>query len=319
MEYGFNIPMRGPTATADGVTTLARRGEALGFSYLAVPDHIVIPKVIDSRYPYSPGGDFPGGAGGDSLEQLTSMAFLAAVTSTARILSSVMVVPHRGAVYAAKVLASLDVLSGGRVTVGVGAGWMAEEFAAIGAPPFAERGKVTDEYLQVFKQLWTEDAPAFEGDYVSYSGITFLPRPVQRPHPPLWVGGESGPAIRRAARYGDAWYPIGANPRHPLNTAERLRLGADKLATEAEKAGRDPAEVGLSYWANWYQEGKTVTLDDGQRCLFTGSDAQVAADIATLREIGVTTLLFNFQRATLDASLASMERFAAEVLPQAGD
>lgn len=317
MDYGFNIPMRGQTATAEGVIALAQRGEALGFNYLAVPDHIVIPKVIDSRYPYSPDGAFPGGAGGDSLEQLTSMAFLAAVTSTMRLLASVMVVPHRSPVYTAKVLASLDVLSNGRVTVGCGAGWMAEEFAAIGAPPFAERGKVTDEYMRIFKQLWTEDAPVFAGDYASFSDITFLPKPLQKPHPPLWIGGESAPAIRRAARFGDAWYPIGANPRHPLNSVELLRKGMDKLAAEAEKINRDPAEISLTYWANWYQEGKTLTLENGERHLFTGSDGEIAADINAMRELGVTTLLFNFQRATLEQSLASMERFVAEVLPLA--
>lgn len=317
MDYGFNIPMRGPTATAEGVIALAQRGEALGFSYLAVPDHIVIPKSIESRYPYSPGGEFPGGAGGDSLEQLASMAFLAAVTSKPRLLASVMVVPHRSPVYTAKVLASLDVLSNGRVTVGCGAGWLAEEFAAIGAPPFAERGKVTDEYLAIFRQLWTEDAPQFAGEYARYNDISFLPKPLQQPHPPLWIGGESGPALRRAARVGNAWYPIGANPRHPLNTLELYRSAIGRLAREAEQLDRDPAEIALVYWANWYYEGRLVTLDNGERHLFTGSDAQVADDISALRELGVSTLLFNFQRPALNQSLTAMERFVAEVLPLA--
>jgi alkanesulfonate monooxygenase SsuD/methylene tetrahydromethanopterin reductase-like flavin-dependent oxidoreductase (luciferase family) len=111
-------------------------------------------------------------------------------------------------VFTAKALATIDVLSEGRVTAGCGAGWMDEEFKALGVPPFAERGKVTDEYLRIFKTLWTEDDPRFEGSYVHFKDITFLPKPVQKPHPPLWIGGES-PAARPRRRPGDAWYPIG--------------------------------------------------------------------------------------------------------------
>ena len=315
MDYGLNIPMRGPVATPTAIAALAQRGEQLGFSYLAVPDHIVIPNNIDSRYPYSQTGEFPGGQSGDCLEQLTAMAYVAAVTSKIRLLSSVMVVPHRTPVLTARILATIDLLSSGRLSVGIGAGWMEEEFAAIGTPPFEERGKVTDEYLRVFIELWTQDNPTFDGDYAKFSDIRFLPKPVQKPYPPLWIGGESGPAIRRTARFGDVWYPIGANPRHPLNTIELFKAGADKLAAEAEKIGRDPSEIGLAYWGNWYKENNTVMLDNGQRHLLTGSDQDIVEDAQRLRELGVKHLLFNFQRATLEESLASMERFASEVLP----
>ena len=317
MEYGFNIPARGPLANIEGIQTLASRGEALGFSILAVPDHIVIPKAIASRYPYSQTGQFPGGDSGETLEQLTMMAYLAAVTRTARLLSSVMVVPHRSPVLTAKILSSIDVLSNGRLLVGCGAGWLEEEFDAINAPPFAERGKVTDEYLRVFKALWTEDDPRFEGNYARFAGISFLPKPVQKPHPPLWIGGESGPALRRAARFGNVWYPIGANPRHPLNTLARLRASVDRLRQECEKIDRDPTSVGLVYWANWYREGQTVTLEDGQRHLFTGSETDILEDIAQLAELGADQLLFNFQRPTLAESVASMERFASEIIARA--
>src|SRR6266567_4427207 len=121
-------------------------------------------------------------------------------------------------VLTAKILSTIDVMSGGRIMVGVGAGWLEEEFEALGAPPFAERGKATDEYLQAFRELWTKDKPHFDGRFVKFTNIVFVPKPVQKPHPPLWVGGESGPAMRRAARLGNGWYPIGSNPRFPLNT-----------------------------------------------------------------------------------------------------
>jgi probable F420-dependent oxidoreductase len=190
----------------------------MGFDYLTLSDHIVIPRDIEARYPYSATGEFPSGGRGDWYEQLTSAAYVAAKTSRLRLVTSVMVVPHRPAVLTAKMLATIDLLSNGRLTVGIGAGWMKEEFEAVGAPPFAERGTVTDEYLTVFRELWTKDAPRFDGRYVRFSEIVMAPKPVQKPHPPLWIGGESPSALRRVARLGDGWYLIGTNPQHPLDT-----------------------------------------------------------------------------------------------------
>jgi probable F420-dependent oxidoreductase len=317
MDYGFNLPTRGPLANRDSMLALARRGEELGFTYLALADHIVIPRRIDSPYPYSAARKMAGAADGDCMEQLTVMAFLAAATSRARLLSSVMVVPHRPAVFTAKALATLDVLSQGRVTVGVGAGWMDEEFQAIGAPPFTERGKVTDEYLRAFKALWTQDDPRFDGKYTRFENVSFQPKPVQKPHPPLWIGGESPAALRRVVALGDAWYPIGSNPDFPLNTAERFSQGVARLHEEARRAGRDPGSIELAYWAPWYKEGQTLTLDDGQRQAFTGSDAEVAGDIRAFGALGVRHLLFSFARPTLAESLSALERFAEHVLPLA--
>jgi probable F420-dependent oxidoreductase len=247
---------------------------------------------------------------------LTVMAYVAAITTRARLLTSVMVIPHRNPVFTAKALATLDVLSQGRVTVGCGAGWMEEEFNAIGVPPFRERGAVTDEYLSVFKELWTAEAPHFQGKYASFQNVSFLPKPVQKPHPPLWIGGESPAALRRAARFGDAWYPIGANPQFPLNSVARYRSAVAQLRQEAARLGRDPDALSLSYWANWYREGLVLQTEDGERHLLTGDTSQVVGDIESLAAVGVRHLLFNFQRASLKDSLASMERFARDVLTQ---
>jgi probable F420-dependent oxidoreductase len=317
MDYGFSIPTRGPLATRESIVALARRGEGLGFAYLAIPDHIVIPRQIASPYPYNTERKMVGAAEGDCLEQLVLMAYLAAATTRIRLLTSVMVVPHRNPVFTAKALATIDILSQGRVTVGCGAGWMDEEFKAIGVPPFAERGKVTDEYLHIFKTLWTEDDPRFSGRYAHFQDISFLPKPAQKPHPPLWIGGESPAALRRVVALGDAWYPIGSNPQFPLNTVERYSQALSRLREDATRAKRDPDSIDLAYWAAWYREGHTSTLEDGQRQTFTGSDAEVAQDIRAFRSLGVRHLLFNFVRPTLDESLAAMERFAAKVLPLA--
>jgi probable F420-dependent oxidoreductase len=317
MDYGFNIPNRGPLADPESIATIARRAEDLGYAILAVPDHIVMPLAIDSRYPYSESGEFPGGPGADCLEQLNLMAYLAGITSKIRLLSSVMVVPHRPPVMTAKMLATIDVLSGGRVTVGCGAGWMREEFEAIGAPPFDERGRVTDEYIRVFRELWSADEPRFDGDYARFSNIGFLPKPIQKPHPPIWTGGESGPALRRAGLLADGWYPIGGNPRHPLDTPERYRAALTKVLDVAEKAGRDPATIVRAYWANWYRE-REWEIDGGRR-IFTGSPEQVAEDIGWLKEAGVVHVLVSFLSATLSETLDRMERFATEVIPRVGD
>ena len=141
MEYGFNVPVSGPLATPADITTIAQRGEQLGYRLLAIPDHIVVPKTIGSRYPYSKSGEFEVDArAGDHLEPLALMAHLAGITTEARLLTSVMVVPYRHPVLTAKLVSTIDLLSRGRVVLGVGAGWMAEEFPPVGAPAFADRG-----------------------------------------------------------------------------------------------------------------------------------------------------------------------------------
>ena len=316
MDFGFSIPGRGPLATREGIRALASRGEELGFACLGVPDHIVVPRNIDSRYPYSPTGSFPGAASGDCVEQLSIMSYLAGITSKVKILASVMVIPHRNAVFAAKALASIDLLSNGRVIAGVGAGWMAEEFKAIGAPSFADRGRVTDEYLEAFKVLWKQEEPVYQGNYVSFDDVTFLPRPVQQPHIPIWVGGESKAALRRTVTHGDAWYPVGSNPQFPLNTTARYSQALERLYSIADEHKRDPASIKLAYWAHWPNDGEPIILSDGQRHLFTGSANQIVEDLGLFRDLGVQHMFFNFQREDIPSSVRCMEAFVDQVLSQ---
>jgi probable F420-dependent oxidoreductase len=264
MKYGFTLPGRGPLATPDNLAALARRGEELGYDFVLFGDHIVVPRQIASPYPYTETGEFPGSASGVAMEQLTVLAFLAGQTQSIRLGTSVIIVPHRNPLVAAKALATLDVLSKGRLIVGVGVGWMREEFEALGLPPFEERGAVTDEYIRAFKELWTSDNPSFEGKYCRFSNISFLPKPVQKPHPPIWVGGESRRALRRTAALGNGWYPISANPQFPLGEPEQLAERLQRLAVYAKEAGRDPAEIDIIYRTPDYQ-----LLTDGD----TGSSA----------------------------------------------
>lgn len=313
MQIGCSAPTSGPLIGPDSLVRIAQEAESLGFDYVTVSDHVMIPTSIASRYPYSDSGEFPSGAAADRLEQLTAATFIAASTNRLRIVTSVMVVPHRPAVLTAKILATLDYLSKGRLTLGIGAGWCEEEFVAIGAPPFAERGAVTDEFMMACKELWTNEHPAFEGKYVNFKDVLFPPKPVQQPIP-IWVGGESGPALRRTARYGDAWYPIGTNPKFPMDTLDRFKAGVQKLRTLTEKAGRPADAVALAYRVSSNPEAQPKGSVDGKRKLFTGGAGDFAGDIKALAEAGVTSFDFGLFGKDLDATLDNMRRFKDEVM-----
>jgi probable F420-dependent oxidoreductase len=317
MKFGFGVPTRGPLARPDNIAALARKGEELGFEYISVSDHLVIPRDIGSRYPYNESGEFAGATDGECLEQLTLLTYLAARTDTLRLLTSVMVLPHRPPVLTAKILATIDVLSNGRLILGCGVGWMREEFEALGAPAFDERGAVGSDYIRVFKELWTSDDPSFESSYASFSNVSFAPKPIQKPHPPIWIGGESPPALRRAALLGDVWYPIGTNPRFPVGTLEQYASYADRVRGYAREGGRDPSELGFAYSVGWYNDREAQTWPDGQRKRFTGTPRQIADDIKAYEELGVSHLSVGLQASTLDETMGRLERFATEVKPLA--
>jgi probable F420-dependent oxidoreductase len=321
MKYGFTLPGRGPLATPDNLATIARRGDELGYHFVLFGDHIVVPRQIASPYPYTESGEFPGSASGVAMEQLTVLAFLAGQTQSIRLVTSVIIVPHRNPLVAAKVLATLDVLSKGRLVVGVGVGWMREEFEALGLLPFDERGAVTDEYIRAFKELWTSDNPSFEGKYCRFSNISFLPKPVQKPHPPIWVGGESRRALRRTAELGNGWYPISVNPQFPLGEPEQLAARLQRLAALANEVGRDPAEIDVIYRTPDYQLTKDrmgAASSAGGRRPFVGNAAEIAADIRRFEAMGVGSLVLDLARLSrnLDDMLQHMEALATQVWPQ---
>jgi probable F420-dependent oxidoreductase len=314
MQFGFNMPTSGPLIGPEALAQLAVEGEAMGYAFAQVSDHVVIPTAIANEYPYSDDGEFPGGARAPRHEQFMEMMFVLARTKTLRVLSSVTVVPHRPAVLQAKMLASMDMLSGGRVIWGIGAGWMREEFAALQTEPFDHRGTVTDEYIKAAKACWTEDVPRFEGKYVRFSDILVDPKPVQRPHPPIWVGGESGPALQRTARLGDGWHPLGTNPKFRLDSLPRYRAGIDKLRGMIAKAGRKPEDVALTYRVNRHGEGLPARADDGERRLFSGGSQDIIDDLRAFKALGVVAVDFSLVGRELDASLTAMKRFREDVL-----
>jgi probable F420-dependent oxidoreductase len=306
MRYGFYLPTRGQTASPEALESLVTRAEEWGFSSVMIADHIVFPVTIKSKYPYTVSGAFPGQ--GDALEQLSLMAFVAGKTRSLRLISSVMILPYRNPVVTAKMLATIDVLSRGRITVGVGVGWLREEFEALGAPDFDRRGAVSDEYLRIFKALWTQDPASYHGEFYRFDSVRCLPHPVQKPHPPIWVGGHSKAALRRVARLGDGWHPVGANPAVPLRPPE-LRALLDDLRRLTEAEGRDFSTLTISYKAPIYDSGQEV--DGGtERRPFSGSQPAIADDIGTFAGLGVSELIFDFRSESLPESLDRMARFA---------
>ena len=312
MEYGFYLPNSGAGAEPDALADIAKLGDRLGFYCMVMPDHILQPNQVNSTYPYSLTGDIlAAGQSGDGEwpEQITTLAYLAGVTERIRLVTSVMIIPYRNPILTAKMLSTLDMLSKGRLILGAGVGWMKEEFELLNTEPFAERGAVTNEYLRAFIELWTNDNPKFEGKYVNFSDITFLPKPVQKPYPPIWIGGQSKPAIRRAAQIGDCWHPVGAIPAAPLEP-EELAENLVLLHQYAEKAGRDPATIQVSVKAPLYDAGDS----SGPRRRFSGSPDEVRQDVQTYADVGVTHLIFDFRTADPHRTEDRMARFAEEVM-----
>ena len=322
MKYGIMLPSRGDLARPENIIPIARKAEELGFAVMLFPDHIVLPNEVDSPYPYTQTGVFPGTDNNEAMEQLTVLSFLAGQTESIRLVTSVMIVPHRPPVLTAKILSTIDVLSNGRVTVGVGVGWLRKEFEALQTPPFEERGAVTDEYIRIFKELRTSESPSFEGEYCSISDLSFLPKPVQEPHPPIWVGGESRRAMRRAAELGDGWQPIGTNNRHPLADPEQLAAAMTRLDRYVEQAGRRKGSVEVICRMHGYRlETNGGGADSAERPTFPGSPAQIASDIRRYEEMGVSHLIASFVPVAQLASsreemIRDMEGLADQVWPR---
>jgi probable F420-dependent oxidoreductase len=309
MEFGLHLPASSAAVTSDDLLRFVRSAEALGFYCVTVADHVIVPQQISIPYPYTVDGKYPGT--GYHLETLTTMSFLAGATERIRFVTSVMIAPYRNPIITAKMLASLDVLSRGRVIVGLGVGWMKEEFDNLQAPPFDERGRVTDEYIQAFRELWTKENPSFDGEYCRFHDIAFLPKPVQKPTIPIWIGGHSKQALRRAARLGDGWHPIGGVPTIPLEPDDVKRALA-MLAGYAQAAGRNPKDIRVALKGSLFDREKQIT--PGRRRRFLGNAAEIASDIGDYRQAGVDTMIFDVRRPSFSETLERMEWMAKEVI-----
>lgn len=289
MKVGLFAPLGTHNANAAYLRTLGTEAEARGFESIWVAEHVVLFDDYESQYPYSPDGKFPGGGDTGLLEPLTALTYLAAVTDTVRLGTGICLVPQRNPVYTAKQVADLDALSGGRVDFGVGIGWLAEEFAALDVP-FERRGARCDEYLTIMKKLWTEEVSEHRGELYDLPPCRLYPKPVQTPHPPVHIGGESKAALRRVARHGQGWYTFN---RPPADLEAVLPQLDDALVAE----GRTRADIELTV-CPYFQEVTPESIE-GYQAL--GVDR-------------ITLLLFGFDA---DGVRTTLDQLATDVLARA--
>jgi probable F420-dependent oxidoreductase len=312
MEFGCVFPNRGPMATPTNLGRVAEAAEALGYDTMWLSDHIVIPTEVKSFYPYDPSGKMPFNPSEPYWEPLTVIGYVAGRTSRLRLGTSVLILPYRNPIVTAKMLATLDVLSNGRVTVGAGVGWMEEEFKAIGLDTYARRGAYSDECIRIYRELWTKDNPSFQGEFHQFSNIRCEPRPVQPGGIPIWIGGHTPQAIRRAGRLGNGWQPLVQRPPADLPPAEMQEKIA-QLRAFAEQAGRDPQDITLAMGSSiQFTDGATT----GPRSLFTGTPAHIGDTLRRYQELGIQNFRCDFPSSSLDGLLQAMERFATEVWPK---
>ena len=295
MKYGVVLPIW--QLTVAEAESLATRAEELGLDGVFVPDHILAKPATTQHY----GGHWP--------DPFALLAFLAGRTRRISLGASVIVLPYRNPLVAAKSAATVDQASGGRFIFGVGVGWDEAEFVDLRLP-FRERGQLSDDYIRAIKAAFAADIPQYSGKYVSFSGATFSPRPIQRPHPPIWVGGSpgavSGPAVRRCAELGDAWHPLALG-------LDDIEKGYATLRDLASRTGRRDA-LGL---APRNMLDLTDTAKGAGRAAFQGSVAEVAADVKRVQGLGAAWMTFDLPRAGIPAMVRAMERLAGEVKPAA--
>ena len=318
VEFGFSLPGRGPLASPDQILRLATRADALKYTSVFVTDHVVLPvSMARSTYPYAASGKLPGGADQDYLDPLALLGWLAHATKKIKLGTSVLVVPYRNPLVTAKMLATIDRLSNGRLLLGMGVGWLREEFEAVAAPPFEERGPVTDEYIALMRTTWTSDPVSFDGKYYRVKDVHALPKPAQRGGIPIWIGGHTDAAVKRAATVGDGWHPLALRPPGlllPDEFAAKVAL----FRKAAQGAGRKPESLTISLRVGMEVRSARQKAPAGDRSLFQGTAAEVLGDIRRYAALGVTHFVFDPVVPDLKAVLANMERFANEVRPKAG-
>ena len=288
MKIGIALPIFGKYAGRDEILETALAAEALGYDSIWVSDHVVVP-------------DHHNVFGEVFYDPLISLGFIASVTSRIELGTSVLVLPYRNPLVLAKSVSSLDALSEGRVILGIGSGWLKGEFEALGVD-YNQRGRMTDEYIEIMKELWTKGSPAYEGEYFSFSGIRFEPKPERKPHPPVWAGGESRRAVERAVKYGDGWHPVGLTPEEMGAKVSEVR----SLLPDEKKDGfvmslRRNVEI---------NEGREFSPAETLR----GGLGKIRDGIEAYREAGVDHLVLYVLSGEFEGVLRTMRVLREEVL-----
>ncbi len=283
MKIGIDPINVGPS-DPDEVRTLAQKVEAVGFESVWTFEHVIVPERYDSPYPYSPKGKMPIAADAAFVDPLVTLAFVAAATKTLRLGTGVNILPQANPLLLAKQVASLDFLSGGRFLFGVGVGWLAEEYAALGVP-FERRGARFDDYVRAMKKVWSGELVEHQSDFVHWSGFRSHPRPTQQPHPPILIGGTSDRALRRVVELGDGYIA----PNRDVAELEGLLT---KLRAAASAHGRDPSSIEVT--AKWIP-------------------AKEPDGLAKLRDLGVARVIVPARALPDPDPLAGLEKLAEQL------
>lgn len=302
MKIGIALPHFGPAASTDAIVTVARKAEALGFASLWVLDRLLWPTQPKSRYPGNPRGELPRPMQ-NTWDPLVVLGFAAAHTEKLLLGTSVLVASYRNPAVVAKMMATLDLLSRGRLIMGLGVGWSQDEFFTVGQS-LEERSEQTDEFIEVVKELWQTEESHFAGKHFHVPPCVFLPKPLQKPHPPIWIGGNSTRALRRVASYGDGWHPTSRMPVPELT--EKMQ----RIRTMAQGLGRKSDQITLSLRWNSFpditnREGVSVVNEKLREYEAAGVE-HICIDLNIPQPVSVSFMT------------ESMERLMTEILPAVG-
>jgi probable F420-dependent oxidoreductase len=280
MKIGVNILNFGPGANPESLKRWALLAEALGYHFVMISDHVAVTPDVQSQYP------------APFYDPFITLSWLAGVTEKVELGTTVAILPYRHPLQTARMAAVVDQLSGGRFILGVGVGWARQEFEALGIP-FGQRGAIANEYLDVIRKCWTQDEVSYAGKWVSFQNVHTGPRPMRSPHPPIWVGGSSEAALRRAVRYGDAWHPI------RFRTSWLISEGMPRLRKMAEAEAAPVPALCPRIQIRWTDS----PLDEERRYAGQGSLDQIRADLAALQQLGASHVLFDTYAGSPEAAL----------------
>jgi probable F420-dependent oxidoreductase len=309
LTFGLDVGIYGRLATRDDILELAELAEASGLESIWVADHVIFPVTFTSPYPYSATGSFPVDMTQEPLlEPVATMGVLVGATQRVKIGTAVLIMPYRNPVLLARMLVTLDVLSAGRTILGAGVGWLAEEFTALDARPFAARGRVTDEAIEIVKRICQGGEVTFHGEHYRLDPVVSNPGSVQRPHPPILIGGTSKAALRRVARLGDGWLSTGLRP-------ERLgeRLGV--LQALCVEQGRRFADLRLCHKL-FITIGEARQGADGSRDAGTGAAAEIVDDLRRLGDLGYDSCIVRYRGSDAAEQRQQLHRFIADIMPK---
>jgi probable F420-dependent oxidoreductase len=308
MSFGLDVGVYGPLADAETILDLARHAEGIGLDSIWLADHVAFPVAFTAAYPYSAKGDFPTRLSDPLMEPVATMGVLVGATKRVRIGTAALIMPYRNPVLLARMLVTLDRFSGGRIILGAGVGWLEEEFTVLCAHDFKKRGRITDEYLEIFKVICAGGEVSYRGDTYAFDPIFASPGSLQRPHPPILIGGLSTAALRRVVRHGNGWLAVAAPPG---KLRERLAV-LERLAAEA---GRRIEDLTLAYKI-------FLSLGESRRGAFegrepgTGSVAEITDDLKQLRDLGFGKIIVRYRGPSAPEQMRQIDRFVSEIVPR---